>query len=472
MAIKNPNRYLVAGWIVGPSRIRDMRVRIGADTFPAHDLGLYRPDVRVSFFPEEKSFETLFPGFSVPVVFNPVTATEEHAVQLECVFIDGSTFTQEIGTVTLAPWVQTAPTFALPPHIDRDNLLVICMATYNPNSEYFQRQIESIIAQDFRNWICLICDDNSSALAKDSIKSTIKDDPRFFLIENDRNAGFYGNFARCLELVPAHASFVAFADQDDIWYPQKLSASLKAFAAGTMLVYCDMKIVDKDRNVLCPTYWQKRKNYYEAKDIDLLTLANTVTGAASVFRRELLDLALPFPPRYGNVFHDQWLAIMAAGNGGIRYIDEPLYEYVQYNNNIIGHINFGRQSSFAIVRDYIRQAYISQKQYKGFFNIMLLYLKAVPSLALNSYQFKHIHLQHVETLAETALLRSLNAPARRLIKKTRTVTGLLRIHFKVWKNKETLNDLELALCFSEIANTLLRRAAPVLAFIMKLPWRK
>ena len=67
--------------------------------------------------------------------------------------------------------------------------------------------------------------------------------------------------------------------------------------------------------------WENRKNYYKSKDLDLLTIANTVTGAASVFRASMLEKTLPFPPRYGNVFHDQWIAIIAAASGGIEYVD-------------------------------------------------------------------------------------------------------------------------------------------------------
>ncbi len=47
---------------------------------------------------------------------------------------------------------------------------------------------------------------------------------------------------------------------------------------------------------------------------DLLSLlvANAVTGAASLFRRELLDDALPFPPAQFAHFHDHWMALVRA----------------------------------------------------------------------------------------------------------------------------------------------------------------
>ena len=66
-------------------------------------------------------------------------------------------------------------------------------------------------------------------------------------------------------------------------------------------------------------------------------IANTITGAASVFRRELLDVALPFPPRFGDLFHDHWLAVVALATGDVAYVDRPLYDYVQHGDATQGH---------------------------------------------------------------------------------------------------------------------------------------
>ena len=66
-------------------------------------------------------------------------------------------------------------------------------------------------------------------------------------------------------------------------------------------------------------------------------LANTVTGAASMFRRDLLDDALPLPSAPGPVYHDHWLALVALARGEIRYIDAPLYDYVQHERAFLGH---------------------------------------------------------------------------------------------------------------------------------------
>ena len=84
-----------------------------------------------------------------------------------------------------------------------------------------------------------------------------------------------------------------------------------------------------------PSYWTERRNNYT--NYGSLLLANSVTGAASLFRRDLLDAALPFPPRLARAFHDHWLAVVAMSLGEITYVDEPLYDYVQHGDAVIGH---------------------------------------------------------------------------------------------------------------------------------------
>ncbi len=84
-------------------------------------------------------------------------------------------------------------------------------------------------------------------------------------------------------------------------------------------------------------YWtdERRNNY---TNLASLLIANTVTGAASLFRRELLDVALPFPEPLGDQFHDHWLGLVALSTGRIAYVDRPLYDYVQHEGATLGHL--------------------------------------------------------------------------------------------------------------------------------------
>jgi hypothetical protein len=55
-----------------------------------------------------------------------------------------------------------------------------------------------------------------------------------------------------------------------------------------------------------------------------------------MFRRRLLEFALPFPPDC--LVHDWWLAVVSVSSkaGGICLVNEPLTAYRQHSSNVIG----------------------------------------------------------------------------------------------------------------------------------------
>lgn len=214
-------------------------------------------------------------------------------------------------------------------------LIAVCMATYNPKINLFEKQIESIINQTHKNWILIINDDNSSKNSFQEICRVCEAEPRIHIFRNDSNLGFYKNFERVLQRVSDVVQYVAFADQDDYWYENKLSLCLARMEPDVSLVYSDMRIVRASGEVISNTFWVNRQNYYE--DISMILLANTVTGAACLFRRNLLEILLPFPYPMGDIYHDQWLSVVARAVGRIAYIDQPLYDYIQHGTNVTGH---------------------------------------------------------------------------------------------------------------------------------------
>ena len=213
--------------------------------------------------------------------------------------------------------------------------VAICMATYEPPAELFARQVESIRSQSHGDWVCLISDDCSSPEALGAMGEAIGGDERFVVSRSNERLGFYANFERALGMAPADCAYVAFCDQDDRWYPEKLEILVDELRGGANLAYSDMRIVGDGGETIADTYWTIRRNNHD--NFASLLITNTITGAASLFRRELLDLALPFPPRHGEMYHDHWVALCALATGEVRYVDRPLYDYVQHGAAALGH---------------------------------------------------------------------------------------------------------------------------------------
>lgn len=221
-------------------------------------------------------------------------------------------------------------------------LIAICLPTFSPPLDLLRQQIESLRAQTHSNWLCLIGDDASAEASLVALRELIAGEERFILALSAKRLGVYHNVERCLQLVPTQAEFVALADQDDCWYPHKLARLLAEFQTSTQLVYSDLRVVDGHGQILADSYWTTWRN--NQTDLVQLLFENTVTGAASLFRRSLLATALPFPPRAGNLYHDHWLACVALGLGSLRFVNEPLYDYVQHGGNVVGHFSPAQRS--------------------------------------------------------------------------------------------------------------------------------
>jgi hypothetical protein len=272
-----------------------------------------------------------------------VTEPVEMPLALRAELDGGERAEAQLATWRLAPALDVEP--VSPPGRTGETarpLIAVCMATFEPPLDLFARQIESIRSQTHDNWVCVVSDDNSRTESLAGIREVLGDDERFVLVPSEVRRGFYGNFERALALAPREAGYIALSDQDDHWDADKLEVLLGELEGGAVLAYSDTRIVDESGRVLSDTYWRYRSNNY--KDLTSLVITNSITGAASLFRRELGERALPFPPPHGDIFHDHWLAILAMTTGEIRYVDRPLYDYVQHSAAALGfsRANAGR----------------------------------------------------------------------------------------------------------------------------------
>src|SRR4051794_18916852 len=227
-----------------------------------------------------------------------------------------------------------------PPASGDPDTIAVCLATYEPDPELFRVQIESLRAQTDTRWTCVISDDGSSRAAVEAIRAVLGDDPRFALTCSDRRLGFYRNFERALRLAPPQAGLIALCDQDDRWHPDKL-ATLRRALGGAGMVYSDQRLVSADGRALRETMWEGRRNNHT--DLVSLLVANSVTGAAALLRRDVVSLALPFPDTPGLQFHDHWIGLVALAAGEVAYVDRPLYDYVQHAGAVFGEVSTGKE---------------------------------------------------------------------------------------------------------------------------------
>ena len=216
----------------------------------------------------------------------------------------------------------------------------MCLATYEPQIALLAAQIDSLRAQTDRDWTCVVSDGGSAPSTVAAIRDVLGEDRRFTLSPALERLDPYRNFERALRLIPAGADMIALCDQDDRWYPEKL-AVLREAIGPAVLAYCDQRLVDEHGRVLRESLWEGRRN--EWSNMASVLVANTMPGAAMLFRRQVLDVALPFPVLPGFHYHDHWLALAALAAGQVTFVDRPLYDYVQHGAAVMGDVDGRRQ---------------------------------------------------------------------------------------------------------------------------------
>jgi hypothetical protein len=165
------------------------------------------------------------------------------------------------------------------------------------------------------------------------------------------------NFERALKACTGEIIFLA--DQDDVWLPDKVSTVLATFAANEVLLIChDAAVVDEHLALLEPSYFAC---HHSRGGLVRTILRNSYVGSCLALRRELLSVALPFPPAIP--MHDQWLGCVAerhlrssrssrssrnssceggSGSNGNRrsgalFLDCPLILYRRHDASATGH---------------------------------------------------------------------------------------------------------------------------------------
>lgn len=210
-------------------------------------------------------------------------------------------------------------------------MISVCIATHN-GEHYIKDQITSILTQLNDNDEVIISDDGSTDQTLNVIESI--EDPRIKLYRiafpQGRKPHYY--VAKNFENALKHASgdIIFLADQDDVWYPNKVSVCLSALKSNIAVLH-NLSCVNE---VLEPLNYNWYNEKLKFRPLNILMRRGKHMGCALAFKKELLKLILPFPKNL--YIHDFWIGIIAELKGALLYIDQPLVYYRIHSNNTSG----------------------------------------------------------------------------------------------------------------------------------------
>lgn len=216
----------------------------------------------------------------------------------------------------------------------------VIMATFN-GSRYLPEQMESIANQTDVRVSLVIVDDCSSCLEKVLLKEQIEHiHIPVKLIFNEKRVGPSTNFMRAIREYSGTSDYFAFADQDDVWAPDKLKVAidqLEKLPKGEPNLYCARtSLVDERLKPIGLAPLKKKKpNFSHA-------LAQSIAGGNTMVFNERAKILLEITSTTSNSFvaHDWWSYIVISGAGGNVFYDPiPKVLYRQHSSNVIGANN-------------------------------------------------------------------------------------------------------------------------------------
>lgn len=214
--------------------------------------------------------------------------------------------------------------------------VLIGLALYN-GAEHVGAQLESIAAQDHRDWRLVVSDDGSSDDGPAIVREFASRFPAGqVVLARGPEAGATRNFLSMMAL-PEADEYLSLADQDDVWLPEKLGRALAALRQqpGAGLYSACTTICDAQLNPLAGSRRFAGPFEFTNALVQAVTAGNTCVLTPAAVR--LARQAAPAAITIGLESHDWWLYQIVSGAGmGIIRDDAEVLLYRQHGDNLKG----------------------------------------------------------------------------------------------------------------------------------------
>jgi glycosyltransferase involved in cell wall biosynthesis len=217
------------------------------------------------------------------------------------------------------------PTSTRPPQV------LVLLSTFQGEA-FVVEQLQSILQQLPQGGQIRVRDDGS----RDQTVALILalNDARIS-VATGANLGFGASFLTLLQQAPEDVDMVMFADQDDVWLPDKIDRAwsrLQPLADGPALYGSTQMLADTQlRPMQVTADWPRGPSMANA------LCENIITGCTAAINRPALQLLKRggVPPRVR--FHDWWMYLVVSALGTVVFDTQPTLLYRQHGTNQIGH---------------------------------------------------------------------------------------------------------------------------------------
>lgn len=137
--------------------------------------------------------------------------------------------------------------------------VTVVIVTYN-RPDFVREAIQSVLNQTFADFELIVVDNGVEIPAKEIVESF--SDSRIRYIQNNKNTDCAGG--KNIGIKNMSGEFVAFLDDDDVWFPNKLELQINAFEKNSEAGFCFTAVTQVfDHGAIDSTVPEGIGNYYE-----------------------------------------------------------------------------------------------------------------------------------------------------------------------------------------------------------------
>ena len=220
--------------------------------------------------------------------------------------------------------------------------IAILLATFN-GEKYLSDFLDSLLKQNQQGFCCYIHDDGSKDHTMEIVETYQKKHPgKFVILEGASTGSASNNFMYLASKV--EEQYIMFADQDDIWLPDKIQKTFEAMKKFEkkgipLVVHTDLRVVNSKLQTISPSYYTLERRDPRANELNQLLTKNTAAGCTMMINRPLINLGLMHRILMEKTLHDWGYMLLARIYGEIVFLNEPTILYRQHENNAVGARN-------------------------------------------------------------------------------------------------------------------------------------
>lgn len=207
--------------------------------------------------------------------------------------------------------------------------ITIIIPVYN-TKKYLGRCLDSILAQTFRDFECILIDDFSKDNSFEICETYAKKDERIIVLKNNENIG--ASLTRKKGLDYAKGEYVQFVDSDDYIETDMLEKMYeKASAENLDIVFCDLIVRQEAENIYINADIHNKSKLEVLKSVGITINATTSSLCNKIIKKQIFNEVV-FPNT--SYAEDKYMSLQITYYAEkIGYINAAFYNYVKNSSS-------------------------------------------------------------------------------------------------------------------------------------------